>query len=87
MDIRKYKEADRAPLVALWSKVFPDPAAHNAPESVIDAKLVVDDLIFVGELDGQLIGACMAGYDGHRGWLYGVRSCPNIVGKELVSSL
>jgi N-acetylglutamate synthase-like GNAT family acetyltransferase len=40
--------------------------------AVIEAKLAVDDLIFVAEHDGVLIGACMAAYDGHRGWLYAV---------------
>jgi ribosomal protein S18 acetylase RimI-like enzyme len=24
----------------------------------------------VGVLDGELIASCMAGYDGHRGWIY-----------------
>lgn len=28
------------------------------------------DLFLVGELDGRIIAAVMAGYDGHRGWLY-----------------
>lgn len=38
----------------------------------------MDDLIFVAEHEGKLVGACMAGYDGHRGWLYAVA-----VAKEL----
>lgn len=28
------------------------------------------DLFLVGELDGRVIATVMAGYDGHRGWLY-----------------
>jgi len=39
---------------------------------MIEAKLAVDDLIFVKESNGSLVGACIAGYDGHRGWLYAV---------------
>jgi len=27
-------------------------------------------MFFLGELDSQLIASCMAGYDGHRGWIY-----------------
>ena len=72
MNIRKYQEIDRSKLVDLWEKVFPDDPPHNAPEKVIDAKLAVDDLIFVAECDDKIVGACMAGYDGHRGWLYAV---------------
>ena len=72
MKIRKYQEADRSSLIDLWRTVFPDDPPHNEPSTVIAAKLAVDDLIFVAENDGELVGACMAGYDGHRGWLYAV---------------
>jgi ribosomal protein S18 acetylase RimI-like enzyme len=72
MNIRKFQNTDRSALVTLWNAVFPDDPAHNEPSAVIEAKLAVDDLIFVAEHDGVLIGACMAGYDGHRGWLYAV---------------
>jgi len=36
----------------------------------------VDDLIFIVEENQELIGACIAGYDGHRGWLYAVAVDP-----------
>jgi ribosomal protein S18 acetylase RimI-like enzyme len=72
VNIRKYQENDRSSLVELWSTVFPDDPPHNEPSIVIEAKLAVDDLIFVAESNGKLVGACMAGYDGHRGWLYAV---------------
>ena len=70
--VRPYQDADRDALVRLWSEVFPDDPAHNDPARVIAAKLDVDDMIFVAESNGDLIGACIAGYDGHRGWLYAV---------------
>jgi len=72
MNIRKFQDADRDPLVNLWNTVFPDDPPHNDPSAVIQAKLAVDDLIFIAEHEGKLVGACMAGYDGHRGWLYAV---------------
>ncbi len=72
MNIRNYQDQDRNALIDLWKKTFPDDPAHNEPASVIDAKLKVDDLLFVAESEGQIVGACMAGYDGHRGWLYAV---------------
>ncbi len=76
MQVRKYTEADHAQLVSLWQTVFPDDPPHNEPAQMIAAKLAVDDLIFVAEFDGRLSGACMAGYDGHRGWLYAVAVLP-----------
>ncbi|MBU2984915.1 GNAT family acetyltransferase [Saccharophagus degradans] len=72
MNIRKYKESDRSKLIELWKNVFPNERSHNEPSKVLEAKLAVDDLIIVAEEDGGLIGSCMAGYDGHRGWLYSV---------------
>lgn len=74
--VRKYRQGDKEALVALWQQVFPDDPPHNEPTSIIDAKLKVDDLIFVSEQNGSIVGACMAGYDGHRGWLYAVAVAP-----------
>jgi len=76
MNIRKFEIEDRTPVIELWRTVFSDDPPHNDPEKVIDAKLEVDDLIFVAEYEGEIIGACMAGYDGHRGWLYSVAVHP-----------
>ena len=88
MIIRKYESNDRDSLIALWQEVFADDPPHNEPSKVIDAKLAVDDLIFVAESRNQIIGACMAGYDGHRGWLYAVAVRPDCrrekTGKKLV---
>ncbi len=67
----------RQQVVALWTTVFGYDAAHNRPDLVIDKKLAVqDDLLFVA-LDGAtVVGTVMAGYDGHRGWLYSVAVHP-----------
>lgn len=72
MIIRKFQKSDRSALIELWDIVFPDDPPHNESSIVIEQKLAVDDLIFVAEHEGELVGACMAGYDGHRGWLYAV---------------
>ena len=76
MNIRKYDDNDRASLISLWKEVFPDDPPHNTPGSVLDAKIKVDNLIFVTEENNELVAACMAGYDGHRGWLYAVAVSP-----------
>lgn len=77
MKIRKYKNDDRNSLISLWENVFPDDPPHNAPSTVIDKKIAVDDLIFVAEDNRKIVGACIAGYDGHRGWLYAVAVSQN----------
>lgn len=67
----------RQATVALWTAVFGYQTAHNEPNLAIDRKLAVrDDLFFVAVADGAVIGTLMAGYDGHRGWLYSVVVSP-----------
>lgn len=64
-------------MAALWREVFPDAPAHNVPEEDIRRKLAVQrDLFFVAEESGELVGTALAGYDGHRGWVYYVAVKP-----------
>jgi ribosomal protein S18 acetylase RimI-like enzyme len=72
MIIRKYQDTDKNALITLWKSVFPKDPPHNKPANVIEQKLAIDDLIFVAEHNYKIIGGCIAGYDGHRGWLYAV---------------
>jgi ribosomal protein S18 acetylase RimI-like enzyme len=61
----------REQVIGLWEKTFAYATARNAPALVIDKKLAIDDgLFFVGIKKGEVIGTVMAGYDGHRGWIY-----------------
>lgn len=63
----------RAQVVALWQEAFGYETAHNLPALAIDKKLAVDDgLFFVATDKKTVIGTILAGYDGHRGWLYSV---------------
>ena len=87
MLIRRYQPIDRQPVINLWTSVFNDKQPHNSPARMIDTKLAVDDLIFVALLDTQVVGSCMAGYDGHRGWLYAVAVMPQHRRKSIGSAL
>lgn len=86
--LRKYHHSDRQSLITLWRTSFPNPAPHNEPEFVLDNKLKVDSFLFVAEKNKEIIGSCMAGYDGHRGWLYSVAIAPTTrrlgIGSKLV---
>jgi ribosomal protein S18 acetylase RimI-like enzyme len=80
----------RSQVVALWETVFAYETAHNKPGLAIDKKLAVDDqLFFVAIADDAVVGTVMAGYDGHRGWIYSVAVAPSHrrqgVGSRLVS--
>lgn len=68
----------RQQVIALWREVFGYETAHNAPALAIDKKLAVaDGLFFVALRAGSVIGTTLAGYDGHRGWLYSVAVHPS----------
>ncbi len=68
--------------------MFPDDPPRNRAVVAIPAKLAVDDLLWVALEEGTVIGSIMAGYDGHRGWLYAVAVSPDHrrggIGTELV---
>lgn len=69
MFIRPYCETDVQAVVSLWHRCGLT-RPWNDPYKDIDRKLAVQrDLFLVGELDGDIIGTVMAGYEGHRGWI------------------
>lgn len=69
MMLRTYQTTDEEAVIALWQAcglVVP----QNNPKRDIARKLLVNpELFLVGELDGKVIATCMAGYEGHRGWI------------------
>jgi ribosomal protein S18 acetylase RimI-like enzyme len=72
-------QTDHVPVVALWTSVLGYGTVHNAPELSIRKKLEADDgLFFVAEIAGRLVGTVMAGYDGHRGWIYSLAVDPGL---------
>lgn len=90
MTIIRYRSEHFAGVEALWQACFPDDPPRNRAEVAIPAKMALDDgLFFVAESpDGGVQGTIMAGYDGHRGWLYAVAVTPGMrasgVGRALV---
>ena len=71
MLIRAFRESDHDGVVALWRAVFPDAPARNDPVLDIRRKLAVQPELFLVALAGsEAVGTCMAGFDGHRGWVH-----------------
>ena len=91
MKICTYGARHFAGVERLWRICFPQDAPRNRAASAIPAKLAMEDgLFFVAEDEGgRVIGTVMAGYDGHRGWLYAVAVHPDSrlagIGAALVS--
>ncbi|HYD42401.1 MAG TPA: GNAT family acetyltransferase [Anaeromyxobacter sp.] len=93
ISIRPVTRADVDAVLALWRAVFPEYAeparAHRDPAASIARKLDFGDgLFWLAERGGRVVGTAMAGWDGHRGWLYSVGVHPEArrggVGASLV---
>ena len=67
--VRAFRDSDTDSLIALWQAcglVVP----QNDPRKDILRKMKVNpEWLLVGERDGKLMGSCMTGYEGHRGWI------------------
>jgi ribosomal protein S18 acetylase RimI-like enzyme len=78
----------RDQVIALWNEVFGYEAIHNAPDLVIDKKIEFGDGLFFVTVDkDNVIGTVLAGYDGHRGWIYSLAISPAHRNKGLGSKL
>ena len=87
-----YQPRHFAGIDQLWSAVFPNDPPRNRADQAIPAKLALhDDLLLVAEnAAGEVVGTIMAGWDGHRGWLYAVAVDPGEqrggIGRTLVQA-
>lgn len=81
MIIRSYIPEDEQKVLELWfasGLIVP----QNDPVKDINRKLKVNpEWFLVGELEGRIIATCMAGYDGHRGWIYYLMVVPKLQGR------
>lgn len=70
MTIRPFAVTDTDEVVTLWEEcglVRP----WNDPRKDIERKLRVQPELFLVAQDGtEVVGSVMAGFDGHRGWIY-----------------
>ncbi len=70
MKIRAFAAGDEDAVVALW-KASGLLRPWNDPHRDIARKLAVQpELFLVGSVEGELMATAMAGYPGHRGWVY-----------------
>jgi ribosomal protein S18 acetylase RimI-like enzyme len=75
VSIRCFDAADTEQVVALWRDAFPEyrdvTRPQRDPHLSIANKLTTQPELFFVAVDGaRVIGTVMAGYDGHRGWMY-----------------
>lgn len=69
MLVRAYHPDDEEAVIDLWKRCDLV-RAQNDPKKDIARKMKVNpELFLVGTLEGLIVAAVMAGYEGHRGWL------------------
>lgn len=88
IEFRPFQTDDADQIVALW-QVCGLIRPWNDPYKDIQRKLDEDPSLFrVAVCDTQVIGSVMAGFDGHRGWIYYLAVLPQYqsrgLGKRLV---
>ena len=70
MEIRSYQTQDTSEIIELWQSCGLT-VPWNNPGKDISRKLKVQpELFLVGVLEAKIVASAMAGYDGHRGWIY-----------------
>ncbi len=73
MKLLTYRSEYFGGVKSLWLEAFPNDPPWNAAEVAIPAKVKAQPDLFVLAVDGtEVAGSIMAGYDGHRGWIYAV---------------
>jgi ribosomal protein S18 acetylase RimI-like enzyme len=91
--IRAFDRADTEEIVGLWSDAGLT-RPWNDPRLDIERKLGVQPELFLvvesrdeEESRARIVGSVMAGYDGHRGWLYYLASAPSHRGRGVARAL
>lgn len=80
MKIRPFQLQDQKSVLELWIKCGLV-VSHNNPVQDIERKLGVNpEWFLVGEIDGDVIATCMAGFEGHRGWINYLAVRPDLQG-------
>ena len=88
MDITPYSDRHRPGVIGLWNEIFAGDPPWNEPGAVIAAKMGEHpELFFVAREDARVVGTVMAGYDGHRGWIYALAVGPEHRGQGIARAL
>ena len=78
MTVRPYRDADEPAVAALWQQCFSIERAWHEPRGDIRRKRAEHPELFLVGLDGdRLVATVLAGWDGHRGWLYRCAVAPD----------
>jgi len=70
VEIRALSDTDIEPVVELWQRAGLTRPWNDPRKDIERARAVYPELVLVAADADAVIGSVIAGYDGHRGWLY-----------------
>ncbi|MBT8202283.1 MAG: GNAT family acetyltransferase [Acidimicrobiia bacterium] len=87
MDVRPFRHADQPAVIELWEacglvRPWNDPVRDIARKQAVQA-----ELFLVAEIEGEIVGSAMAGYDGHRGWVNYLATAPEHQHRGIATAL
>ena len=85
--IRAFQQRDTEAVISLWHEVGLTRSWNNPHQDIARKLAVQPELFLVAEDAGAIAGSVMAGYDGHRGWLYYLASSPARRGQGIARAL
>jgi len=69
IEIRPFRPEDQEAVVALWQRCGLIRTWNDPRRDIARKQRVQPELFLVGTVDGAVVAAVMAGYEGHRGWI------------------
>lgn len=81
MQIRPFNAADETAVVALWEECRLTRPWNNPHKDIARKLAEQPELFLVGVVNEALIATVMAGYEGHRGWVYYLAVAPALRGR------
>ena len=84
---RKFKKKDTDAIINLWSACNLIVPWNNPKKDIVRKQSIKDDLFIIGEVNNKIIASAMAGYDGHRGYIYYLAVLPEYQKKGIGTSL
>lgn len=70
MEISELRDDDVAAVVALWERCGLVRPPNDPHADIRRARGASAATVLVGRTDGAVVATAMAGFDGHRGWVY-----------------
>lgn len=70
VEYRTYRANDEQAVIELWRQCGLLKPWNNPHADIARKRADSPDLFFVAAQGGEPVATCMAGYDGHRGWIY-----------------